>query len=61
MRVLLVGNAHERAHGGRCYTVERKLANGFVRNGHLVHFFSDRDVAAIRQCKIQPDLGAAFG
>ena len=45
MRVLLVGNAHERAHGGRCYTVERKLANGFVRNGHLLHFFSDRDVA----------------
>ena len=27
------------------YNVERKLANGFARNGHLVQFFSDRDVA----------------
>jgi hypothetical protein len=45
MRVLLVGNANERFFGGRSYNVERKLANGFVRNGHLVHFFSDRDVA----------------
>jgi hypothetical protein len=25
--------------------VERKLANGFDRNGHNVYFFSDRDVA----------------
>jgi hypothetical protein len=25
--------------------VERKLANGFTRNGHIVQFFSDRDVA----------------
>ena len=45
MRVLLVGNAGERYFGDRFYIVERKLANGFTRNGHLVHFFSDRDVA----------------
>jgi hypothetical protein len=45
MRVLLVGNAGERYFGERFYIVERKLANGFTRNGHLVHFFSDRDVA----------------
>jgi len=45
MRVLLVGNAGERYFGERFYSVERKLANGFVRNGHLMHFFSDRDVA----------------
>jgi hypothetical protein len=45
MRVLLVGNAGDRYFGERFYIVERKLANGFTRNGHLVHFFSDRDVA----------------
>ena len=45
MRVLLVGNAGERYFGDRFYIVERKLANGFTRNGHLLHFFSDRDVA----------------
>jgi len=45
MRILLVGNAGERYFGERFYMVERKLANGFTRNGHLVHFFSDRDVA----------------
>jgi len=45
MRVLIVGNAGERYFGERFYIVERKLANGFTRNGCLVHFFSDRDVA----------------
>lgn len=45
MRVLLVGNAGERYPGQRFYSVERKLANGFTRNGHIVYFFSDRDVA----------------
>jgi hypothetical protein len=45
MRVLFVGNAGERHFGERFYSVEQKLANGFVRNGHLIHFFSDRDVA----------------
>jgi hypothetical protein len=45
MRILLVGNAGERYFGDRFYIVERKLANGFTRNGHLLYFFSDRDVA----------------
>ncbi len=45
MRVLLVGNAGERYDGERFYSVERKLANGFTRNGHLVYVFSDRDIA----------------
>ena len=45
MRVLVVGNAGEREPGRRYYSVERKLANGFLRNGHSVLFFSDRDVA----------------
>ncbi|HXT06217.1 MAG TPA: glycosyltransferase [Roseiarcus sp.] len=45
MRILVVGNAGEREPGRRYYSVERKLANGFARNGHSVLFFSDRDVA----------------
>jgi hypothetical protein len=45
MRILVTGNAGEREPGQRYYNVERKLANGFLRNGHSVVFFSDRDVA----------------
>ena len=45
MRILVIGNAGEREPGRRYYSVERKLANGFARNGHCVWFFSDRDVA----------------
>ena len=45
MRILIIGNAGEREPGRRYYSVERKLANGFARNGHCVWFFSDRDVA----------------
>ena len=45
MRILVIGNAGDREPGRRFYSVERKLANGFTRNGHNVVFFSDRDVA----------------
>src|SRR5947208_2196008 len=45
MRILVIGNSGEREPGRRFYSVERKLANGFLRNGHSVWFFSDRDVA----------------
>ncbi len=45
MRVLLVGNANERHFGAKSNNFERKLANGFIRNGHSLYFFSDRDVA----------------
>ena len=45
MRVLVVANFGERYFGERFYIVERKLANGFTRNGHLSYLFSDRDVA----------------
>ena len=45
MRILVIGNGGEREPGRRFYTVERKLANGFARNGHSVWFFSDRDAA----------------
>jgi hypothetical protein len=45
MRVLIVANFGERYFGERFYIVERKLANGFTRNGHLAYLFSDRDAA----------------
>ena len=45
MRVLYVGNFNEKYNGSRFYDSNRKLANGFVRNGHQVYQFSDRDVA----------------
>jgi Glycosyl transferases group 1 len=45
MRILLVGNAHHDLNGARYYNPEAKLHNGFVRNGHAVHFFSPKDIA----------------
>jgi hypothetical protein len=45
MNILVVGNANERLLGAKTYGFERKLFNGFVRNGHNVQLFSDRDVA----------------
>ncbi|WP_169545153.1 glycosyltransferase [Sneathiella aquimaris] len=45
MRVLYVGNFNEKANGGLFYDSNRKLANGFIRNGHQVYQFSDRDIA----------------
>lgn len=45
MRVLYVGNFNEKSDGGRFYDSNRKLANGFTRNGHQVYQFSDRDIA----------------
>jgi Glycosyl transferases group 1 len=47
MRVLIVANFGERYFGERFYIVERKLANGFTRNGHLAYIFSDRDAARV--------------
>jgi hypothetical protein len=45
MRIVLVGNFNERREGANFYATVRKLANGFIRNGHQVMAFSDRDVA----------------
>lgn len=45
MRVLYVGNFNEKYNGARYYDSNRKLANGFIRNGHQVYQYSDRDVA----------------
>lgn len=45
MRIVLVGNFNEKRAGANFYATVRKLANGFVRNGHQVMSLSDRDVA----------------
>ncbi|MEX0838377.1 MAG: glycosyltransferase [Parvibaculum sp.] len=45
MRIVLAGNYNEKRAGINFYATVRKLTNGFVRNGHLVMPFSDRDVA----------------
>lgn len=45
MRVVIAGNYNEKRAGANFYATVRKLTNGFVRNGHLVMPFSDRDVA----------------
>lgn len=45
MRIVIAGNYNERKAGANFYATIRKLANGFVRNGHAVMPFSDRDAA----------------
>ncbi len=45
MRILYIGNFNEKHNGANYYDSNRRLANGFVRNGHHVYQFSDRDVA----------------
>lgn len=45
MRIVLVGNYNERREGANFYASVRKFTNGFIRNGHQVMSFSDRDVA----------------
>lgn len=45
MRILYVGNFNEKHDGTAFYDSNRKLANGFIRNGHQVYQFSDRDIA----------------
>ena len=45
MRIVIAGNYNERREGANFYASVRKFTNGFVRNGHQVMSFSDRDVA----------------
>ena len=44
-RVLMVGNFDRKALGRHFFNTEHKLLNGFIRLGHFVLAFSDRDVA----------------
>ena len=43
MKILVVGNGNLKHRGARYYDQAGKLANGLIRNGHNVFFFSDRD------------------
>jgi len=45
MRILHVANFHLKKYGWVYNSIDRKLSNGLVRNGHLVYDFSYRDVA----------------
>ncbi|ABS63727.1 conserved hypothetical protein [Parvibaculum lavamentivorans DS-1] len=45
MRIVIAGNYNEKRAGANYYATVRKLTNGFIRNGHHVMPFSDRDVA----------------
>jgi len=45
VRILHVANFSQKKNGAVFYDVPRKLNNGFIRNGHLVYEFSDRDIA----------------
>lgn len=46
-RILLVGNFAQKVPGGFYYNVDHKLRAGFLRNGHAVLEFSDRDQARL--------------
>jgi len=45
MRIVIAGNYNEKRAGTNFYATVRKFTNGFIRNGHLVMPFSDRDAA----------------
>lgn len=45
LRILHVANRAEKSLGARYYAPQYKFNNGFVRNGHNVLWFSDRDIA----------------
>lgn len=44
-KILHIANRGERYAGNRFYSYPYKMNNGFVRNGHCVYWFSDRDIA----------------
>jgi len=48
MKVLHVANQSLSRYGEVYYAVERKLSNGFIRNGDYVYDFSDRDMARMQ-------------
>lgn len=46
MRVLLIGPGVNRKYGDKFYySTARRIANGFIRNGHFVMHVSDRDLS----------------
>ena len=47
MRVLHVSNFVQRHKGRLFWNHAFKISNGFIRNGHSVYNFSDRDISKI--------------
>lgn len=47
MRILYVGNSGGLENTGRFYLFPPRLINGFIRNGHQVQVFNDKDVARL--------------
>jgi len=45
LRILHVANRAEKYEANRYYLLPYKINNGFIRNGHCVYWFSDRDIA----------------
>ncbi|MFQ5765211.1 MAG: glycosyltransferase [Rhodospirillales bacterium] len=45
MKILYVADFNESENAKKFYDINRKLSHGFVRNGHAVFHYSDRDVA----------------
>lgn len=43
MKILFIANSGQKYDAARYYLSERRLYNGFVRNGHDVWFFGDRE------------------
>ena len=43
--VLHCANFSDKKFGAAYYATDRKISNGLIRNGHMVHDFSYRDVA----------------
>lgn len=45
LRIVHCANFSENKFGAVYYATDRKISNGFIRNGHMVYDFSYRDVA----------------
>lgn len=45
MKILHVANFSDGKFGASYYCTDRKISNGFIRNGHFVYDFSYRDIA----------------
>ena len=45
LRILHCANFSEKKFGATFYSTDRKISNGLIRDGHMVHDFSYRDVA----------------
>lgn len=45
LRIVHCANFSESKYGSVYYAIDRKLSNGFIRNGHFVYDFSYREIA----------------